>query len=317
MFRAIAKMPKLVVGLMGSAPHIQSASISEASGVARFLDTCARHHVRELDTAAAYVRSEVLLGENDACKRFAVSTKAPAFSPRSLTYDNIISRCNRSLAELKTDKVDIYYLHGPDHDTPLEQQCDAIGKLYTEGKFERFGVSNISPDAVQTIYDYCKAKGYCLPKVYQGAYNPIQRPTETELFPLLRELDMNFYAYSPLAGGLFAKPLEQIIDPQGDDRYKVFPVFQRYLTDEAVEGLRTLHKLCEQEGISLLEATMRWFKHHSALGEEDGFIVGASKIEQLDGTLGAAEKGPLTRSLVDAYETLWEQTKSKAAAWYF
>ncbi|PSK40106.1 2,3-bisphosphoglycerate-independent phosphoglycerate mutase [Elsinoe australis] len=310
-------MVKVIVGLMGSAPHIQSTSLSTAGGVSDFLSICARHHVRELDTAAAYVRSEVLLGEVGACSRFSVSTKAPAFSPKSLTYDNIITRCNRSLAELKTEKVDIYYLHGPDHATPLEEQCDAIGALHAQGKFERFGVSNIRPAAVRTIYDYCKRKGYCLPKVYQGAYNPIQRPPETEIFPLLRELGMVYYAYSPLAGGLFAKPLEQIMSPEAEDRYKVFPVFQRYLTDESVQGLRTLHEKCKEEEVGLLEATIRWFRHHSALGEEDGFILGASKIEQLDGTLGAAEKGPLPQSLVDAYETLWEQTKGKAAAWYF
>lgn len=317
MLSSRSKMVKVVVGLMGSAPHINSTAISTVAGVEQFLDKCRKYDVKELDTAGAYVNSERLLGEAGGPKSFIVSTKAPAFAPKSLAYDKIIANCAKSLEDLKTDKVDIYYIHGPDSETPIEEQCDAIGRLYKEGKFARFGVSNISPDKVRAMHKYCAEKGYCLPKVYQVGYNPVQRGPEDGLFPTLRELGMNVYCYSPLAGGLFAKGIEEILAPGESDRYKVFPIFQRYLTDESIAGMRKLTSECDKEGITLLEATLRWFKHHSPLGDGDGFILGASKIEQLDGTLPHTKKGPLSDNLVEAFDELWQQTKPKSAPYYF
>lgn len=310
-------MVKIVFGLMGSAPHVSTPALADAAGVQKFLDVCHKHNVHELDTAAAYKGSEALLGEVHAADKFAVSTKAPAFSPHSLEHDKIIANCNKSLKALETKKVDIYYLHGPDHSTPLEQQCDAIGKLHSEGKFDRFGVSNISPKTVRAMHDYCKSKGYCLPKVYQGSYNPLQRNIEFELFPVLRELGMVFYAYSPLAGGIFAKKLDDILNPASGDRYNIFPVFKRYLTDDSIPALRKLHERCDAEGINILEANMRWLKHHSGLGEGDAVILGASKPEQLDRALTVAEGGPLDDGLVSAFAELWESVKSSAADYHF
>jgi aflatoxin B1 aldehyde reductase len=200
--------PKLVVGLMGSSVANGAALLNSPDGVRAFLKVCSAHNVKELDTARVYNsgKSEEMMGAVDACRSFAVSTKAPAFAPRSLSYDNIIANCERSVKSLNArqgegsgdGKLDIYYLHGPDKETPLEDQCRAIGKLYSEGKFARFGVSNISDETVQKIYDICKREGYCLPKVYQGGFNPLSRGAEATLIPLLRKLDMVFYAFSPL-----------------------------------------------------------------------------------------------------------------------
>lgn len=310
-------MVKVVFGLMGSAPHITAPALADSAGIQKFLDVCSKHKVHELDTAAAYVGSESFLGQLNAADKFVVSTKAPAFSPNSLAFDKIVANCNKSLGALKTKQVDIYYLHGPDSATPLEEQCDAIGKLYAEGKFERFGVSNVSPQTVRKMHEYCKTKGYCLPKVYQGSYNPLQRQLETELFPVLKELGMNFYAYSPLAGGIFAKKLDDILNPAEGDRYKVFPVFKRYLTDESIPALRKLHETCDKEGVGILEANLRWLKHHGGLGNEDAYILGATRPEQLDRTLTLSEGGPLDAALVEAFDELWHSTKATAAGYHF
>jgi aflatoxin B1 aldehyde reductase len=133
-----------------------------------------------------------MLGVVDASATFAVSTKTPAFAAHSLSESKILANCGASLATLRQDKLDIYYLHGPGRDTPLEEQCAAIGKLYQEGKFARFGVSNISDAEVQTKYNICKRKRYPLPSVYQGGFNPIGRGAESTLIPLLRKLGMAF-----------------------------------------------------------------------------------------------------------------------------
>ena len=305
---------------MGSSVANGAPLLSSTSGMQSFLSICTAHSIHELDTARVYASgaSETTMGNADACSRFAVSTKAPAFAPGSLSRQKILSNCEASLKALRTEKVDIYYLHGPDRSTPLEEQCAAIGKLYKEGRFERFGVSNISPGEVQKIYDICKAEGYCLPKVYQGGYNAIGRGPEEELFPLLKKLGMNFYAFSPLGGGLLAKPIQELVKPEKGSRFDEMKVFgDIYLTEEIMQGLERVQRACDQEGVGLMEATMRWFRWHSPLadgcsewGNGNGVIVGASKEKQLEGSLAAWEKGELSEGLAKAWNELGDGLKA-------
>ena len=305
-------MVKVVVGMMGSSVASGSSSLGTPAQVSSFLSVVKSHGIRELDTARVYNsgRSEELLGEISASKDFAVSTKAPAFAPGSLTEKKILENCAKSIAALKQDKVDIYYLHGPDRSTSLEEQCRAINTLHQQGRFERFGVSNISDAEVQKIHDICSKEGYVLPSVYQGGYNPIGRSPELTLLPLLKKLNMAFYAFSPLAGGLLAKPLADIQNPSKGTRFEAMKIFADiYLTDQILPQLKHVQKVCDAEGVPLMEATMRWFMHHSPLGKEDAFIIGASTEQQIDHSLTACEMGPLPDSLAGAWEEMWEEIK--------
>lgn len=295
---------------MGSSVGKGAAALSTSSAVSEFLSNIKAQGVHELDTARVYVngQSEELLGSVSAAKTFAISTKAPAFSPGSLAPEKIESNCAASLKALATDKVDIYYLHGPDRQTPLEEQCCAIGKLYKEGKFTRFGVSNISDQEVSKIYEICQREGYPLPKVYQGGYNPIGRGPEKTLFPLLKKLGMSFYAFSPLAGGLLAKPVSELLTPKAGTRFDEMKMFGHiYLTPIILGALAKVQKVCDDEGITLMEATLRWFMHHSPLGEADGFILGASSTAQVEASLRATEQGPLPTSLVNSWEEMYKE----------
>ena len=103
--------------------------------------------------------------------------------------------------------IDMWYLHGPDRTTPYEVTLKAVDDMYRAGKFKRFGISNymayvsvrLLPPArfhgthnllpssweVAEIVGICKAKGYVMPSVYQGIYNPVHRGIEAELIPCL------------------------------------------------------------------------------------------------------------------------------------
>lgn len=111
-----------------------------------FLNIVKSYGIKMLDTAQVYNNSrlEELLGLVNASNNFKISTKTPIFASSLLIEDKILWNCNKSLQALKQDKVNIYYLHGPDQTTLLEKQCHAIGKLYKEGKFEHFCVSSIN-----------------------------------------------------------------------------------------------------------------------------------------------------------------------------
>lgn len=240
--------------------------------------------------------------------RDKIATKAPAFAPGSLAYERIV----RGLKVLGVEKVDIYYLHGTDARMSLEEQCRAIGRLYKEGKFERFGVGDLRGTQVQEIYDICEREGHCLPSVYRGGYNLLQRGCEEGLFPLLRKLGMALYAYSPLAGGLLAKRVEEVVDPKAGMRFAEMQVFrQMYLGDQTLEELRKLTASCEENEIGFMEATLKWFMHHSPLRTEDGLILGAGSKEVVEKSLEATEKEPLSETLKKQFKDLWEAIKPK------
>lgn len=280
-----------------------------------FLSAAQKHNIHELDTARGYNsgKSEELLGQVRAYNDFTISTKAPAFSPGSLSHEKIIENCNKSLKALGQNQVDIYYLHGPDRSTPLEEQCAGIDQLYRQGKFKRFGVSNLRDDEVRQIHEICERNGYCLPKVYQGGFSPLHRKAADTLFPLLRKLNMVFYAFSPLAGGLLAKPIDDILKPLKGSRYDAMPMFgDLFLNETIIRELKKLTELCKAQDTSVMEATLRWFKHHSPLQDEDGFILGASRTEQIEASLTACEKGPLPDGIAKEFEDMWVAIKDKA-----
>ncbi len=309
-------MVKVIFGMMGSYVAGGSKRIATPQQVSDVLSVVKRHNIRELDTARVYNggRSEELLGECSAGKDFAISTKVPAFSPGSLSASNIESACNASLKALKQDKIDIYYFHGPDRQTTYEESCQAIDKLYKEGKFERFGVSNLHVDEVRKIHSICKKEGYVLPSVYQGGYNPAGRSVEELLLPTLRELGMVFYAFSPLGGGFFTRPVEELRNPPKGGRMDQMKVFKDiYVNDKSLQLLQELTETCQKHGFHVKEATLRWFMHHSALGEEDGVILGASSQGQAEENLKACEGGKLPEDVVEGFGRLW--TEREKGAW--
>lgn len=305
---------------MGSSPQHGSATLSTPAQVTSFLNVCKNYQIKELDTARVYMsgKAEEILGETKERKDFILATKAPAFSPGSLQYDKIIDNCNKSLKALQLDKVDIYYLHGPDTQTPLEEQCRAIGKLHKEGKFDQFGISNLNEKAVTQIYEYCKKEGYVLPTVYQGGYNAVQRGNEKTLLPLLRQYGISFYSWGSLCGGALAKPIDDILSPAKGSRYEALPILgDMFLKDKIVAAIRKLTATCQENNLTILEASIRWIKFHSALGDDDAMILGASSDRQLENNLKLLENGPLTDTIVKAYEDMWENIKDVAPGYAF
>ena len=294
---------------MGGSVASGSTKLTGQEQLRSFLNTLKKRDIRELDTARVYNsgKSEEDLGSVPEAQRdFAIATKAPGFSPGSLAFQKIIDNCNASLTALKQQKLDLYYFHGPDRKTPLEESLRAIDQLYREGKFARFGVSNYHVTEVEEMLSLCSKHGFVRPSVYQGGYNAIARAGEKELFPLLRQHNIAFYAYSPLAGGYFSRPASELRKPPAGSRMDQMSVFSSmYVNDLSLEIHEQLSKTCAAEGITLKEATLRWLMHHSILGDDDGVILGASSEQQMVENVGACESGPLPQSVVDVFEQAW------------
>ncbi|KAF9122040.1 hypothetical protein BGW39_010075 [Mortierella sp. 14UC] len=313
--------PKVVLGTMtfgleSTVAQTSSVRIRGIDNIKPFLDTFHKYGHAELDTARVYCGgdTETALGLLDTTA-FKIATKVWPSVPKSHGSELLRRTFLQSLTALKTDKVDIFYLHAPDYTTPYEETVKAVDDLYREGRFERFGLSNFAAWQVTLIYQLCKQNGYVLPSVYQGMYNPIVRDIEPELLPCLRKFNIAFYAFNPLAGGLlsgkhnFAQPEAEAggrfdINSSPGKLYR-----DRYWNTLYFEAITSLTKVTQEHQLTLVEATLRWMSHHSGLHDQDGIIIGVSSIQHLEQNLIDLDKGPLPKEVVEAFDSAWEHVK--------
>ena len=183
----------------------------------------------------------------------------------------------------------------------------------------QFGLSNFLPSDVQKIYDIQKAANSVLPSVFQGNYNPVSRHIEEDLFPVLRKLNISFYAYSPIAGGFLVKDPAAIrskeVEGRFNDKTGTGSMYSTlYGKETLLSALEEWGEIAKAAGISKAALAYRWTSYHSALDPKhgDGLIVGARKTEQLEETLVAIEAGPLDKSTAEKAGAVWSKVKAEA-----
>ncbi|TKA31720.1 hypothetical protein B0A50_01798 [Salinomyces thailandicus] len=270
-----------------------------------------------VDTATLYGKSEEFLGKAGVAGKFTVDTKhIGGFKPGNATKENAIADAENSRKMLGCT-VDIWYIHAPDSDVPIEETLEGVNEVYKSGFFKRFGLSNYKAEDVEKVYNVCKEKGYPLPQVYQGNYSPVARKQEELLFPTLRKLGMSFYAYSPIAGGFLTKTKQDVEDGKG--RFDTStPIGQMYAgmysKPSYLDALEQWESIAKDEGVTRAELAYRWVKYNSPLKPElgDAIIIGASSAQQLKETLGSINKGPLSQKAVKAIDGVWDTIKHEA-----
>ncbi|KAF9922372.1 hypothetical protein FBU30_007483 [Linnemannia zychae] len=311
--------PKIILGTMtfgleNTSAETSSVRIRGIDNIKPFLDTFHKYGHTELDTARVYCGgdTETALGNMDTAP-FEIATKVWPSVPKAHGAELLRKTFLQSLAALKTEKVDILYLHAPDYTTPFEETVKAINDLYREGRFKRFGLSNFAAWQVTLIYELCKQNGYVLPTVYQGMYNPIVRDIQPELLPCLKYFNIAFYAFNPLAGGLLSGKHNFENAEEGgrfDPKSNPGKMYRdRYWNTLYFEAITSLTRITTEHNLTLVEATLRWMTHHSGLGPQDGIIIGVSSLTHLEQNLKDFEKGPLPKEVVEAFDDAWEHVK--------
>ncbi|KAF9117919.1 hypothetical protein BGW39_001668 [Mortierella sp. 14UC] len=328
----IANIPRVILGTMtfgleGTSAETSVVRVRGVKNVAPFLETFHTHGHIEIDTARIYCNgdTETVLSQLPTA-HLKISTKVYPLEAGSHNKGNLPKQFRESLKALKAEKVDILYLHAPDSCSglcaPYEETIKAIDDLYKEGLFDRFGLSAYAAWNVAQIYELCKQHGYVRPSVYQGMYNPIARSVTTELLPCLEYYNIGFYAFNPIAGGVLSgkyKFEEDEVKEGGryDPNSRFGKVFrERYWKKTTFEAIQALTVVATANNITLLEATLRWIRHHSSLTVKDGIIMGASSVAQLEESLTELDKGPLPEAMLKAFDDAWEHVKA-TTTWYF
>lgn len=307
----------MVKVLFGGAGLSDSAKFSTHEERTKVVDVLLENGITNLDSARLYPGSEVAIGALDKRTSFTIDTKLPGGfgPPGTITKDQVVKDAEDSLKRVGIKQFDIFYIHAPDPTVPFEDTLAGFAEAHKKGIFKRFGLSNFSAEQVQQVYDIAKEKGYPLPEVYQGNYNPVARHSEDKLFPTLRKLGIHFYAYSPLAGGFLTKTAADLDAGAGRFNEKAIGGLYSQLYDKPSlrEALVEWNKIAEKEGVSKAELAYRWVAYHSALeSDEDGVIFGASSLAQVDQTAKGIKKGKLSKEAVEGIEKIWQSVKADA-----
>jgi aflatoxin B1 aldehyde reductase len=277
-----------------------------------------------IDTARIYAggKTERILGTvlkdfgTPSKGMLAVGTKAHPSQNGGLSASGIRSQLQASLDAMQLNGVGEFYLHQPDTEHSLLESLQEAHKMASEGIFCCLGMSNYHASEVEQAFSLCEQHKLTKPTVYQGLYNPLNRAVEQELLPILQKHNCRFVAYNPLAAGLLTGK-HKSVDDVAKGRFKDNPNYlPRFYTENNFAAIQLIQQACEAENISMVEATYRWLLRHSALGEQDGLLLGASSVKQLEQNLAAcqaaADKGHLSPQILTAFEEAWKLTQETA-----
>ncbi|KAL5336683.1 putative aldehyde reductase, partial [Aspergillus crustosus] len=264
--------PKVQLIFGGASLGGMEADFTSASDTQEALDLLEAGGVQTIDTARIYTNSEHFLGEVNGASRFAIDTKYPGgFSPAPSSKEDVLKSVEESLRELKTEQINVYYIHAPDRRASLEDILSGLNTAHQLGKFKRLGLSNFLPSEVQEVLRISRENKFVLPTVYQGNYNAVARHSEKSLLPLLRENNISYYAYSPIAGGFLTKNVEQLA-AGGEKGTRWDPTTGTgsfytalYSKTAMLEGLKLWGQISGEAGVSKAELAYRWVAWHSVL----------------------------------------------------
>src|ERR671938_1325065 len=254
-----------------------------------------------LDTANVYSRgrSEEVTGaalkRNGKRQRIVLATKVhgkmadddPNMEGNGRRH--IIHQCEASLRRLQTDYIDLYQIHRPASDIPIDETLRALDDLIRAGKVRYVGTSTYA--AWQLVEALWAAKELGLNRFVseQPPYHLLDRRIERELVPFAQTYGVALIPWSPLAGGfLTGKYSRDESQSPGDSRYGIEPrrMGRNHFTHEAFDVLEAVQAIAGEKGCSPGQIALAWCKDKPGVTSP---IIGPRTMEQLEDNLGALE----------------------------
>jgi aryl-alcohol dehydrogenase-like predicted oxidoreductase len=243
-----------------------------------------------IDTADTYGNRgecEKILGEclGDRRKDIVLATKCglpmdDAGTLKGASRRYIMSAIDASLKRLKTDWIDLYIIHRPDPQTPIEETLRTLDDLVRAGKVRYTGCSTFAP--WQVVEAQWTAKHHNLNHFItcQDEYNLFRRGLEKDLQPVMQNYGLGLIPHTPLAAGLLTgKYQRNTAMPAGARMTKEKRQADRWLSDTNWDIVERLTALCEARGHALLELAMSWLASRPLVAS---IIAGATSPEQLE-----------------------------------
>jgi len=257
------------------------------------VDICLEAGVNAFDTANVYSagRSEEVLGAAIAGRRekLIISTKA-TFSMGNRPNDYGASRhalftaCDASLKRLRTDYVDIFYLHGMDMHTPLDETLRALDDLVTAGKIRYIGCSNFSGWRLMKALSLSERHGWSRFVAHQAYYALSAREFEWELMPLGQEEKVGTVVWSPLGGGSLSGKFRRNQPMPAESRNGQLGRFLFDQSDRLYDIVDTLEAVAGELGKTVPQVALAWLLRRPTV---TSLVIGARNEVQLRSNLEA------------------------------
>lgn len=286
--------------------------VDEATAI-RMVDMAIDAGVNFIDEADIYVggRSEEIVGKALQGKRHGVvlTSKVCNFVGEDRIKDaglhrwHVIHGVEASLKRLRTDCLDICYLHRPDNDTPLEETLAAFDTLVQQGKVMYVGMSNYAAWQICEALWKCGVNRWAPPVITQVPYNLVTRSIDDELVPFCQKMGIGITVYNPLAGGLLTGKHSREAGPVGGTRFDVNrEYYRRYWLESNFAALDQLAQLARDADKSMVQLSLQWLVSQDHV---DSVILGATQIEHLEENLKAAGDR-LDEATLAACDEVWQ-----------
>ncbi len=255
------------------------------------------HGVNFIDTADGYSKglSEEIIADELLAHRSHWILATKVFTPmsedpnqRGLSKRWVVQGCEASLRRLKTDCIDVYYLHKEDQRTPLEETVAGLAQLIRHGKIRYVGVSNFRAWRMAELVRLCDAAGIERPIVCQPYYNAMNRQPEVEVLPAAAYYGMGVVPYSPLARGVLTAKYRPDAEPEGDsragrqDRRMMETEWRR----ESLAIAQRIADYCREKGITPVTFALQWLWANRIV---TAAIAGPRTMEQWESYLAALD----------------------------
>ncbi|MGV3764499.1 MAG: aldo/keto reductase [Chitinophagaceae bacterium] len=174
--------------------------------------------------------------------------------------DYVKKALERSLRNLNTDYIDLYYLHRLDKNTPIEETVEAMADLVKEGKIGYIGLSEVSAETVK------RAHAVHPVTAIQSEYSLFERTVEERgVLATLKELGIGFVAYSPLGRGFLSGQIKSIDDLPENDFRRAIPRFQGEMFDKNIELVKAIKAMAEAKNVTSSQLALAWIMRKGIL----------------------------------------------------
>ena len=209
--------------------------------------------------------------------------------------DTIKKSIDGSLKRLKTDCIDLYYLHRVDPNTPIEEVALTIKDLIKEGKVKHWGLSEAGVNTIK------KADTICKLTALQSEYSMMWREPEKEIIPLLEELNIGLVPFSPLGKGFLTATIDKNSSFGNDDFRSIVPRFQKENLEANQKLIDLIKMIANNKNITPSQVALSWVL------AQKSFIVpipGTRSLERLKENTSSADIVLTDNELNDINESL-------------
>jgi aryl-alcohol dehydrogenase-like predicted oxidoreductase len=238
--------------------------------------------VTHIDTAESYgpFHSEEIVGQalRDRRDQVVLATKFGILSHSGdglfdSSPGNIRTAVEGSLRRLRTDRIDLYYQHRVDQNTPIEDTIGTVAELIAEGKVRHIGLSEASPDTIR------RAHAVHPIAALQTEYSLWTRDPEPELLPFLRERGIGFVPYAPLGHGFLTGQIRTPDDIPDDDWRKTNPRFIGEAFSENLRIVAEVRAIAAEVGATPAQIALAWLL---AQGGDIAPIPGTRRVARVE-----------------------------------